>query len=253
MIEEAWIQINSQNGHILNQGCFTAYYGCQSLGIKTRFFKNAMEYFLGIQQPGVSNNHLCVGGIDTLRQIFDLRGVQQPEVHSPHIHLPSYLRRVVTETTLGEVRALKPKFPCFIKPLVADKTFTGYVVRSVPDLIRLRALPDNFQLLISEVVKFVSEWRVFINRHAIVNVKNYIGDYSKTPKFEIFEYAINDYSEQKAAYSLDFGVTDKGDTMLIEINDAFGIAPYGLEPVAYLKFLMERWEEICNTLSFCEE
>jgi len=241
-IQQVWVQ-KGPDGQILNQGCYTAYYGAKALGITTKFYSSADEY-RGLCMNNSEKPHLCVGGINTLRTIIEYRRLQQPEVHSPHEHLPEYLGRNVFETTLGEVRAFKTIMPIFIKPLIEDKTFTGYVVRSNVDLIKLRTLPDNFRLLASEVVNFVSEWRIFINRYAIVNAKNYAGNYRIMPEFELIEYAVNDYKAQKAAYSLDFGITDKGETMLIEINDAFGIAPYGLEPVAYLKLLTERWEEI---------
>ncbi len=246
MLQEVWIQTSLTHNQILNQGCYTAFYGAQALGIRTRLYSAAQEYFDAIKERQEPVQHICVGGINTLRTIFNLLGVEPPEVHSPHIHLQGYLGRKMFETTLGDVRAFRTIIPIFIKPLVEDKTFTGYVVRSNVDLIKLRALPDDFKLLGSEVVNFVSEWRVFINRYAIVNAKNYAGDYRKIPEFDLVEYAISDYKEQKAAYSLDFGVTDKGETLLIEINDAFGIAPYGLEPVAYLKLLTERWEEIVS-------
>ncbi len=245
MLKELWVQLGP-DGHILNQGCYTAYYAARSLGISTRFYTTADEFLSYIGRPENANPYMCVGGISTLRKIFEISGFQQPEIHAPHIHLPGYVKRKMFETTLGAVRAFKTIIPIFIKPLTEDKTFTGYVVRSNVDLIKLRTLPDDFSLLGSEVVKIVSEYRVFINRYAIVGVKHYAGDYKKMIDIEEVEYAISDYKEQKAAYSLDFGITEQGETVLIEINDAFGIAPYGLEPVAYLKFLQERWEEITS-------
>ena len=57
------------------------------------------------------------------------------------------------------------------------------------------------------------------------------------PNFEVIENAIAMYENQKVSYSLDFGITKQGETLLVEINDAFGIAPYGLEPTKYLNFL----------------
>lgn len=232
------------NGHILNQGCYTAFYGAQQLNYITEFYKNADDCFEKIKQHAFPGT-VCVGGIDTLRKIMDMIGCAQPEVHSPHTHLPYFVGRKITETTLGEIRSNKFKPPYFIKPLVLDKAFTGYVVHYHDmDLIRVRSLADDTKILHSETVKFVSEYRIFIKNKIIIGAKNYSGRYDVLPDFEIVRNAINHYVDQKICYSLDFGITDKGETLLIEINDAFGMAPYGLEPVAYLNFLSERWREI---------
>ncbi len=238
------IQTRLENNIILNQGCYTAYYGAQMLGYNIEFYQNADQCFEKIKQHSFPGT-LCVGGIDTLRKIMEMIGCAQPEVHSPHTHLPYFVGRKITETTLGEIRSNKFDTPYFIKPLVLDKAFTGYVVHySDLDLIRVRSLSDDTKILHSETVKFISEYRIFIQNKNIIGAKNYAGKYDVLPNFNIIKNAIEHYVDQKSSYSLDFGITDQGETLLIEINDAFGIAPYGLEPTKYLKFLMARWQEI---------
>ena len=230
---------------ILNQGCYTAYYGAKSLGYDITLFMNDYQAFENYRFDVKVPDKICIGGIDTLRSIFDNLGCAQPEIHFPHNHLPEYLGRKVKEVELGELRHNHPiTFPLFIKPLELDKGFTGYVVKSTVDLIKVRNFPDTTKLFSSEVVNFVSEYRIFIHDRKIIGAKNYVGKFNVIPDFELVEYAINDYKNQKIAYSLDFGITDQGQTLLIEINDAFGIAPYGLEPTAYLKMLTARWQEI---------
>lgn len=233
------------DGHILNQGCYTAFYAAKSLGYPINTYRNEIDVLKYLEDRG---EKICIGGIDTLRKIIDLLGCKQPEVHPPHIHLPNFVGREITEITLGELRQNNIPAPYFIKPLVLDKAFTGYVVIYPDmDLIRLRSLPDDTKLLKSEVVKFVSEYRIFIHNKNIVSAKNYAGRYDIIPDFTKVQLAIEAYIDQKVAYSLDFGITDKGETLLIEINDAFGIAPYGLEPTTYLKMLSARWNEIIKT------
>jgi len=60
----------------------------------------------------------------------------------------------------------------------------------------------------------------------------------------IVNAAVNDYIDIPAACSLDFGITDYGRTLLVEINDGFSIGAYGLDEELYAKFLMARWAEI---------
>lgn len=243
-----FIQTRSDN-QILNQGCYTAYYGAKSLGYDITLFKNDYDKNLIVSRYPGDNEHICIGGISTLRNIIKQLGCKQPEMHFPHNHLPEYLGRKVGEITIGELKNNPVTYPLFIKPLEFDKEFTGYVLKSYADLmlLKMKSLPDNFKLFTSEVVNFISEYRIFIHDRKIVGAKNYAGKFNVLPEFELVEYAINDYKNQKIAYSLDFGITDQGETLLIEINDAFGIAPYGLEPTAYLKMLTARWQEIMKT------
>lgn len=56
--------------------------------------------------------------------------------------------------------------------------------------------------------------------------------------------AVAAYAEAPVAYSLDFGVTADGRTLLVEANDAFALGAYGLEPVVYARMLEDRWLEL---------
>ena len=56
--------------------------------------------------------------------------------------------------------------------------------------------------------------------------------------------AVSEYIDIPAACSLDFGVTDDGRTLLIEMNDGFAIGCYGLPDEQYAKFLTARWTEM---------
>lgn len=113
------------------------------------------------------------------------------------------------------------------------------------DLLQFgRNLPDDFMLLTSEVVEFQSEFRVFIQNRKIIDCKNYTGNFWLRPNPHIIQEAIDAYINQPAAYTLDWGIDMNGNTILIEINDAFGVAPYGLDPVKYAKFLEVRWNEM---------
>ncbi len=46
------------------------------------------------------------------------------------------------------------------------------------------------------------------------------------------------------AYSLDWGVTDDGRTLLVEMNEGYALGHYGLPPVSYARFLAARWHQI---------
>lgn len=235
----------SVTGEILNQGCYTAYYGFQKLGYRICFYNSVFDFIRKHQYPAAA----IVGGIDTLRNIMDNLGIKQPQVPQPHKLISGSLGRKMYESTIKDFLeyCLSENFtPKFVKPLTGDKTFTGYVVKNPRiDILPLKRLAPEFELLISEVVDFQSEFRVFIKDRQILDIKNYTGNFWLRPGKAEVENAIVGYShKQPICYSLDFGITNEGKTLLIEINDAFGIAPYGLDPVKYALFLEARWKEL---------
>ena len=239
------VYLHRQNNRFLSVNVQAAYQGFAKRGHPTKGFTSEQLPLITAQSKG---EFIVAGGINSLRNIIKMAGVKAPEIHNPHDHLPQYCNRNIYESTLGEVRQIvdgKDHFqPFFIKPLVDDKTFTGFVLKNQMDLFSLRNLPGNMKLMVSEVVNFVSEYRCFVMHHHLIGSKNYTGSFKVLPDFDIVENAIKDYKDQKAAYSIDFGTTDKGETLLIEINDAFGLSAYGLDPVPYSQMLEVRWEEI---------
>lgn len=249
-MKTVYIQKDQIAGQILNQGCYTAYYGFKKLGYRIVLFNSLFDFIRKHQYPAEA----VVGGIDTVRSIMDNLGIQQPEVPQPHILMRGSIGRKMYESTLSEFLTFcsSENFTSkFIKPLKGDKTFTGYVVKNPRiDILQLKNLPENFELLVSEVVDFKSEFRVFIKNKQILDCKNYTGDFWLKPERAVVDNCIIGWYEkmqrQPICYSLDFGITTEGRTLLIEINDAFGIAPYGLDPVKYALFLETRWQEISS-------
>jgi D-alanine-D-alanine ligase-like ATP-grasp enzyme len=177
-----------------------------------------------------------------------MMNLPQPNLDNPHELLPGYLGRNVFEASFEEVEQYD-QFPFFIKPLRDHKLFTGYVVKSKHDLLqaKLRCRPES-RLIVSEVVDFVSEYRCFVLNGRLIGSKNYTGDFTVSPDYSFIESAIRDYNNQPAAYSIDFGVTQDGRTLLIEMNDAFGLSAYGLNKIAYCKMLEARWDEISKRI-----
>lgn len=49
-----------------------------------------------------------------------------------------------------------------------------------------------------------------------------------------------------AAYVLDWGVTAKGETVLVEANDGMSFGHYGLPPVSYARMIAARWYELVS-------
>jgi hypothetical protein len=160
-------------------------------------------------------------------------------------HLEKTLSNVRREFESGE------SSPIFVKPQVETKTFAGCVLSGRTGLERLQHLDDELRLQASEPVDFVSEWRYYIHQgtvvglaHYMVGLAHYKGEWSVVPDKEVVREAVSAYSPNPVAYSLDFGVTSEGRTLLVEANDAFALGAHGIDAVAYAKMLEDRWLEI---------
>lgn len=235
------VYVQRSGNKFLSVNCFEAAAGFGQMGYKVIGFERPEEI-------DHSSSPIVVGGINTVRQVFSDLNILQPNIDNPHKHLPGYLGRKVVEMSFSDVEdysQIEGAYPFFIKPLYDHKLFTGYVVKSKHDLLqaKLRCKPDT-KLIVSECVEFISEYRCFVLGGELVGSKNYTGDFRVSPDYNIIESAIKSYSAQPAAYSIDFGITADGRTLLIEMNDGFGLSAYGLNKIIYCKMLEARWNEI---------
>lgn len=138
--------------------------------------------------------------------------------------------------------------PVFVKP-VKTKRFTGFVCHEIHDP-RFNGAGNATELHVTEVVKFVSEWRFYIAHDKIVDMQfaDHGGDSTIKPDATVVEDAVNrirDYGNQAAGYVLDFGVLDTGETALVELNDGYAIGAYGtIRAEQYWQVIAARWAEI---------
>jgi hypothetical protein len=102
----------------------------------------------------------------------------------------------------------------------------------------------DMEIQISEPVEFVTEYRGFVLRGDLVGLKHYKGDFGLVPDVAVIKQAIAAYKGAPVAYSIDFGVDDKGRSLLVEVNDAFALGNYGLNSLIYTDIIEARWDEI---------
>lgn len=160
--------------------------------------------------------------------------------------LKEFLGRYMRQGTLGEVRHSFNKV--FIKPDVDHKLFTGFVWSGDEDSRRkIVTLPDEVPIWISDPVIFLSEYRTFILDNKILDCRKYKGDWGISPDRKIIESAVEKmYEHSSRAFCLDFGVTDTGETLLVEMNEGFSMGHYGMHPVNYARMLSARWFELTS-------
>ncbi len=229
--------IHAFQGRPWNEECLAAYNGFKKLGAECVLFTTNEELDKRKQEDVV------VGGTLIMSHALNQNGISS-NVDTYPGELSDYMGRKIWSTTISELR--KESLPLFIKP-VEDKAANGIVVRSWEDAAEYELFPPDFKVLCSEVVKFVSEWRCFVRYGKIVGIRCYNGDWRTMCDHKTIKRAVSAYKSIPAGCSLDFGVTDDGRTILIEVNDGIALGCYGLKDTEYAKLLSARWAELNKT------
>jgi hypothetical protein len=240
------VHIQYQDGKPVTVNTYIAEYGFKKLeGYNVEpFTRDDIAEFE--QYKGLLKLDVFVGGTQTLLNVIDILGVKRPKTYNPHIYLKKFCNREIFDTTIKDIKDyFKTEYkPIFIKPAEDTKLFDGFVAKSNLDFVKLHHLEEDVKILVSEVIKIRAEYRCFIHMRNLVDMKHYAGDFTVLPDFEIIRKAIWNFKGQPIAYTLDFAVTESGETSLIEINDCYSLGYCGIHPSIYCKMLEGRWQEI---------
>ncbi|MEO3947006.1 ATP-grasp domain-containing protein [Gorillibacterium sp. CAU 1737] len=229
---------------IVNHNFYAAYDGFKQMGFELRFFQDVTE--LSDHRP----EDPVIGYVEDVRAILRQHDLAVPELDYPE-ELETFLGRKVWRSRLSAIANNPEKWNVFIKP-VEDKLFTGVVVRSTKDLAGCGSYGEDPEIWCSEVVNFVAEWRCFVRYGTILDVRRYRGSWKAHCDVRVVENIVQQYASAPNGYALDIGVTDQGETLLIEINDGYALGHYGLGSLEYAKLLAARWAELTSTTDECD-
>ena len=107
-------------------------------------------------------------------------------------------------------------------------------------------------LLCSKPVNFQTEWCAFVRYRVIWDVRLYRGNWHAHYGSNVLDNTVRAYTGTPAGYAMDFGLTEDGRTLLVEINDGFALGSYGLDPIQYAKLLSARWAELTGIHDECD-
>lgn len=222
-----------------NVNMFNAMEGFRQLGIETVMFCNIEEL------NNIENEDIVVGGIGAVRKYLRNKSASVPNLDYPE-ELAAFYGRKIWSTTSDELLSGNLQMPVFIKP-VQGKAFTGFCCKEFKDLAGRIEPGENVAIYCSDVINIKSEWRVFVRYGKILDIRHYYGDLGVFYDLNIVKAMIKSYLYcSPAAYALDIGVTDRGETTAVEVNDGYSMGSYGLDPLLYAKFLYARWAEIMD-------
>jgi len=232
-----WIQ--SVDNYPISDDTMSAFIGFREKGGNIKLFED-------IEEVPISRYNIIVGFIEETSKYFKKLGIETPLSLNIPSEIRHYAGRKISETTMGEFRK-DNTYPIFAKPNGLAKEFVAGVIKKTEDkILFLKDVPDESPVLLSEVVSFTSEWRGYVINGELQTIKHYLGDFRIFPDTKIIESAIKDYKSAPIGYSIDFGITNDGKTLLIECNDGWSLGNYGLDSSTYSKLLAKRWLQIIN-------
>lgn len=190
---------------------------------------------------------LVVGDMDCAYGAMKQLGIDIPKANSYPSSLKSYFCRNISKGNLKDIQAkiiYGDNFkPVFIKPSEVQKKFTGFVLENEQDLYNLGSTSRNIEVWCSEIVKWKSEWRIYVINHEVRHMSWYEGNIECKPNTDIVNESVNTLKvagESPSSYAIDFGVLDSGETALIEMNDGFAVGAYEVPSKDYAEMVITR-------------
>ena len=214
----------------------------------------AQEKVVPIKYGDMDNapTDLVVGAFSDVKVALERLGVNLLPIDYPDELLP-FTGRKIWKSTLFTITSHPDYWHVFVKPVEDVKRFRGTILDKSEDLIKLGGGLEDIEVWCSEKVNFLAEWRIWILDGKIIGINPYRGRWDLYPDPKVLQQAVNAYHSAPRAYALDFGITDKRETLLVEVSDAYALSSFGLDSVLYTKILMTRWQELTSTIKISVE
>lgn len=240
------IYVQLKNGLPINVDIQNAIDGFEYLGYEVVGY--SLEDVLIGKMDNIAKNNPFVGSIDAMTKLFkNINRLPAPIDFPDSIIKSGLLNRDVSVMKLDDfVNEFKlTNEPMFVKP-VQTKLFDGILISKEEHLSYLRF--DNCDVLVSNHIDIISEYRVYVHNKKAIYSCNYSGDFRISPNFEYVDKLIEAYEGQPIAYTIDVAVLKDGSMTVIEFNDFWAIGSYGLYCVDYAKMLLDRYGEIVSKI-----
>lgn len=237
--------VQAQDGIPADEAFFKAFEGFRKRGVPCQLFDAPQ---IEQRQLPLAPDALVAGGLRVVEAALAAVGATVPEADNLPACLARYRGRKVWPSTWGELRARfgtkGPPDPLFVKPLRRNKGFPAVALYDADDLPPASRLADFEEVLVSEYVVFVSEWRCYVCHGQVLELCHYQGDPFRFPDPQTIKAALADHSPSPAGYGIDFGVLTDGRTVLVEVNDGYSLGSYGMNSVEYSELLEARWLQL---------
>lgn len=236
-----YIQSDSERKlpHHFDAAC--ALYGAMDSGLDYRL--TTIEEVMSGKFDALIRTKLFVGSTEFMREVFK-------RVNKNNVKLPSNSNRKAEIISLGDaLERVKSGNKLFIKP-IKIKLFTGLVLDKM-EQGSLNGLPSDTMVMAYEPfsTRLISEWRVYIHNHKMTDSRNYSGAYEKGPDYDYVLKVIDENKKDDfpSAYTIDIGILESEENVVVEFNDMWAIGNYGMPNDLYVRLLKDRYFEIVNS------
>ena len=253
---KVWLKTKYDNGmkmeipHSINMAA--AMYGFHEMGAEIIPYHLIDDIYDSVEREDIVLDY-----IDQCNAIFDKFRVNPALPDYPDA-LKQFMGRKVWRDTINSIASDEKKWSAgyFVKP-VKDKAFTGKIISNISDLIGCGSYSEDYEVIVSEPIDIVAEWRCFIRYDEILDARpygsisridyqGYMYGYDSKKLKEMLE-AFKNWEDRPMGCSLDICKTREGRTLLVEINDAYALGFYGLPSVLYAKMISARWSQLLGT------
>lgn len=194
-------------------------------------FKDPVDYL----KPNV----IPVGNIEFVEKfIHDLNGKVPKAINIPtKLFVEDYLCRNVEIIHLPSINDSyelgKKRFVKSLKKIKGASGITDIIDREFLCEERIsigedgRSLSKDF--LVSDLIDISAEWRGFVYRGKLLDIRQYLGKLGYFPDITKIENMIVDYESSSPAYTIDVGVNEKKETFILECHNFWSCGLYGFE------------------------
>jgi len=250
--------LTDNDGQLRDRDMLDLYDGFLSLGVPIKFYKKLdMSLNIDGSYPSkvlLQENDIVLGHVDMCRIALKHFGIKEPKVLDYPPQLKQYFHRSIRKMTSKQfIKILEENEEFgktyFVKP-VMNKLFTGFCCVTRQEYERQAfQVSNSAEVYVCSTIHFDAEYRIYVSNNKMSGVYRYWGDnWNAVVTGSQANELIDALGEgMPVFYSIDAGVTDKGELALVECNDGYALGNYGLSPGDYAKMSMERWQEmICN-------
>lgn len=195
---------------------------CNSMG-------NIIPVVGGHTIPEVTTDFVPVGTMEFVEhytnQVYPGRSIKPINIPKQLVK-QKFLHRKIWTSSVSDIieKIMSGEYKeLFIKSATKCKAYTDIVNFSM-----LNTIPED-TYLVSSVINIKSEWRVFVFRGDIVDVRLYSGSWEDRFDVEFIKEAVNTYKSCPPAYTLDVGITEGGKMVVVEVHNFISCGLYGFE------------------------
>lgn len=217
--------------------CACGLYGAKDHGLETRL--TSFEEVQSGKFDNIIKDNVFIGSVEFMKEVFSRIG-------KTDVRVPENSNRQFKTMTLREAKTqVKAGESLFIKPFDI-KLFTGFVLDKMV-YSSISDISDDTLVMAYDVFesRIKSEWRCYIGRDRVIDIRNYSGDMFTSPSRDYLQSVIESNKLKfPISYTIDLGILENGENVVIEYNDMWAIGNYGIDNYDYFSLLKSRYFEI---------